>query len=432
MTKGPKGRAAGLGVAILLVAVGVGLLATAGLVSGQPEPTVQIGSGQATVDGGTDVTPLEIVNLASGLVGAATIDVTYDPAIKTPTGCDTSASPFDTTLCNMAFDADTVRVTAISAAGVAGPTIPLADITWTAGSVCGSTPLDVGIVTFSDQTGAPITVLDGDGTNDVIGCPTPTVRIASGQANQGGTDVTRLEALDVDALCAITVEVTYLPSVKDATVCATDPSSLFDGEACNPDFASDTVRFSAISANGVSGATVPLADITWQAVGSAGASTPLTVSVVNYSDCAGAPIVPTPITQNGTNTIATPTATATATATTTTTVTTTATATKTTTATVTLTATATPVPGTETPLPPTGTATGTPVVTVTVTTTPPSTAVPATGTPKATPVAPPPTGGGGLSPLSHLSWTTALAAGAVLAWVLAAAGAFHTLRRRSR
>jgi hypothetical protein len=53
------------------------------------------------------------------------------------------------------------------------------------------------------------------------------------------------------------------------------------------------------------------------------------------------------------------------------------------------------------------------------------------GTPVATPVAPPPTGGGGLSPLSDLSWVTALAAGAVLAWVLAAAGLFHTIRRRA-
>jgi hypothetical protein len=52
------------------------------------------------------------------------------------------------------------------------------------------------------------------------------------------------------------------------------------------------------------------------------------------------------------------------------------------------------------------------------------------GTPIATPIAPPPTGGGGLSPLSDLPWVTALAAGAVLAWVLAAAGLFHSIRRR--
>jgi hypothetical protein len=52
------------------------------------------------------------------------------------------------------------------------------------------------------------------------------------------------------------------------------------------------------------------------------------------------------------------------------------------------------------------------------------------GTPIATPVAPPPTGGGGFSP-SDLPWAAALAAGAVLVWVLAAAGLFHTVRRRA-
>jgi hypothetical protein len=54
----------------------------------------------------------------------------------------------------------------------------------------------------------------------------------------------------------------------------------------------------------------------------------------------------------------------------------------------------------------------------------------APGTPIATPIAPPPSGGGGLAPLSDLPWVTALAAGAVLAWVLAAAGIFHGIRRR--
>jgi hypothetical protein len=48
----------------------------------------------------------------------------------------------------------------------------------------------------------------------------------------------------------------------------------------------------------------------------------------------------------------------------------------------------------------------------------------------ATPVAPPPTGGGGLS-ANDLPWVSALAAGSVLIWVLAAAGAFHTIRRRA-
>jgi hypothetical protein len=82
---------------------------------------------------------------------------------------------------------------------------------------------------------------------------------------------------------------------------------------------------------------------------------------------------------------------------------------------------------------PTGTATGTPTGTATVTgtATTTTTAVPATGTPKpGTPSGLPPSGGGGFGPLSDLPWVTTLAAAAVLAWVLAAAGLFHTVRRR--
>ena len=82
---------------------------------------------------------------------------------------------------------------------------------------------------------------------------------------------------------------------------------------------------------------------------------------------------------------------------------------------------------------PTGTATGTPTGTATGTATKTTTAVPATGTPKpGTPVAPPPSGGGGLGPLSDMPWVTTLAAGAILAWVLAAVGLFHGIRRRAR
>ena len=57
----------------------------------------------------------------------------------------------------------------------------------------------------------------------------------------------------------------------------------------------------------------------------------------------------------------------------------------------------------------------------------------ATGTPRpGTPSALPPSGGGGLGPLSDMPWLTTLAAGAILAWVLAAAGLFHGIRRRAR
>jgi hypothetical protein len=115
----------------------------------------------------------------------------------------------------------------------------------------------------------------------------PTISIEDGQAPEGGTDVTRLTALDVATsrrLCSFTVDVVYDRDVKTPTNCAFDPLDKLSGGGCNKDYASNTVRVAGYSMDGVTG-DIPLADITWGAVGSEGDSTNLDVQIVVFRDC---------------------------------------------------------------------------------------------------------------------------------------------------
>jgi hypothetical protein len=181
MTKWPTGRAIGLGVVALLVAVGMAFLATAGPVFSTDGPTVSIEDGE-TVPGGTDVTRLMAEDVSSPALCAFTVDVVYDPDVKTPSEC--VADPEDNfpqlADCDVDYADDTVRVQGAigTAAGVTG-NIPLADITWTGvGSAGDSTDLDVQIVEFWDCSAQPVEitpVADQDGVNAIVApSPTPT------------------------------------------------------------------------------------------------------------------------------------------------------------------------------------------------------------------------------------------------------------------
>jgi hypothetical protein len=115
----------------------------------------------------------------------------------------------------------------------------------------------------------------------------PTVSIESGEMPQGGTGVSRLSVLDVSnpPLCVVTVDVRYDPLVNLATACDADPEGRFSLAGCNANYAWDTVRVTAASFNGITG-DVPLMDITWCALGSAGQSTDLDVQIVSFKNCA--------------------------------------------------------------------------------------------------------------------------------------------------
>jgi hypothetical protein len=134
----------------------------------------------------------------------------------------------------------------------------------------------------------------------------PTVSIDDGQTLEGGTDVTRLWALDITTsrrLCSFTVHVVYDPAVKTPTNCVADPTNKITSEGCNKNWASGTVRvFGYADIPGVTG-DIPLADITWGAVGSEGDSTKLDVQIVVFRDCDIPPHDINPAVDDGVNRI---------------------------------------------------------------------------------------------------------------------------------
>jgi hypothetical protein len=133
----------------------------------------------------------------------------------------------------------------------------------------------------------------------------PTVSIEDGQVLVGGTDVTRLWALDVATnrpLCSFTVDIVYDPSVKTPTDCTFDPLDKLSGGGCNKDYAPDTVRVAGLSGDGVTN-DIRLADIAWEAVGRVGDDTNLDVQIVVFRDCNIPPHDIDPAVEDGVNRI---------------------------------------------------------------------------------------------------------------------------------
>ncbi len=117
-----------------------------------------------------------------------------------------------------------------------------------------------------------------------------TLTIGSGNVASGDTIMVPLDtSLGSEVLGATTIEIQYDPTVLEATDCTADPGHLFDTALCNFELAPDQVVFTAISASGVSG-DPRLAEITFQAVGTAGESSTLTLTTDPFSDPDGLPI----------------------------------------------------------------------------------------------------------------------------------------------
>ncbi len=116
-------------------------------------------------------------------LGAATVLVTYDPAILKAATCQRNAA-FDVGLCNTAYDrngdgiADAVLFNIVSIQGVsAGDTpITLVNISWeTAAGVepPAGADLRVQVQTFTDTNGGPMAVTAQDGHITIKAGPTP-------------------------------------------------------------------------------------------------------------------------------------------------------------------------------------------------------------------------------------------------------------------
>ena len=108
---------------------------------------------------------LEAMDVPAPGLGAATIDVSYDPSIVSPTNCVKDPNGlFDLTLCNVAYQPNVVRFSGLRATAGATGTLPLADITFEVVGAPGQcSDLDVVVVTFTDPDGSAITTSSADG-----------------------------------------------------------------------------------------------------------------------------------------------------------------------------------------------------------------------------------------------------------------------------
>lgn len=93
---------------------------------------------------------------------------------------------------------------------------------------------------------------------------------------------------------AVTFEVQYDPSVLSPLTCNADPNGLFDIAQCNIYYDDDginpdSVRITLVSTGGIDG-TERLAEITFDAIGGPGSTSPLDVVVSTFADPAGTAI----------------------------------------------------------------------------------------------------------------------------------------------
>jgi uncharacterized repeat protein (TIGR02543 family) len=123
--------------------------------------------------------------------------------------------------------------------------------------------------------------------------PAAILRVGSGNVAPGQNIVIPVEVLDLPAqgLGAATVEIQYDPTVLSAVDggCTEDPGHLFTTVLCNPTYASDKIRITASSVDGVSADAV-LAEITFEAIGAQGEFSTLDITALTFADPGGVDI----------------------------------------------------------------------------------------------------------------------------------------------
>ena len=124
------------------------------------------------------------------------------------------------------------------------------------------------------------------GAADINAGPAP---VAPG----GSATVAIVTETPAAGLGAWTVNVMYDPAVVTPTGC----TAFGDSSACNLTFSSTQVRFTGIKASGIFGIS-GLADLTFQAIGSAGQCSALTPSATTWNDPAAA-VLPRPLVSSG-------------------------------------------------------------------------------------------------------------------------------------
>ncbi len=192
----PRRRGLALGSGVLGVVLAV--VATAGPSALAPSaaaatPTVRVVEVDLTPDGVLTLS-VEAADLAAPGLGAATLDILFDPAVLRASDCHADPTGhFDTAICNARFDAngdrpDIVRVTAVSVAGATG-SVSLARITFQVMASATSTEVDLALRTFTEPAGSPLpaTVVGADltleeGRVDARPLPGTNAEVPGGQS----------------------------------------------------------------------------------------------------------------------------------------------------------------------------------------------------------------------------------------------------------
>jgi hypothetical protein len=267
-------------VALSFVAIGAVLAALSfSLAASQAGASASIRIGSATASGGFAMVTVEALDMPAPGLGAWSMDISYDPAVVTAATC----SPENGSVCNPAFDSDTVRLVGAHSTGLEGDNL-LATITFecqTQGTSAVTVALNAG-ATFTglaDATpGGPLPI-DATLQNGSVNCAGaaqtgPTIRIGSATAAPGASATVQVSALGVDppGLGAWTVDTFYDRGLITATACTPSP-----GGVCNPNYDVDAVRVTGANADGLAGDSV-LATITFRCGDDEG-TTPLELSV---------------------------------------------------------------------------------------------------------------------------------------------------------
>ncbi|MGB0384243.1 MAG: cohesin domain-containing protein [Ardenticatenaceae bacterium] len=144
--------------------------------------TISIGSGEVLV--GQSITLPLTAAVISGTLGAATIDVQYDPDVVDATACQPDPdNRLDFTNCNSDFSPDTLRFSALSPAGISGNLL-LAEIGFQAvGQIGESSVLTVTAVTLIKPSGQPLPVTTQNGELTISLETPPTSLAISGPAS---------------------------------------------------------------------------------------------------------------------------------------------------------------------------------------------------------------------------------------------------------
>jgi hypothetical protein len=118
------------------------------------------------------------------------------------------------------------------------------------------------------------------------------VSIGSAVLPPGGQATVALSASDVPppGLGAFTIDITYDPDVVTPTACTADPGAHFDGPFCNISFGPGIVRCGGFRTSDGAVGDLPLCNVTFQAVAPSCSWSPLTLTVVEFTDTVPNPI----------------------------------------------------------------------------------------------------------------------------------------------